>query len=165
MSGPKRGARVCRGPGRKLGTQCLFINHWSIHEEVGSAHQLHRISLNSQVYSHTRTPSFPPLLPLQINYDLVEALVGHVVEARQAQQAQRGGAAAILIFAPGAEEINRICRALQSSPRVRAAAGGGSLWVLPLHGGLPPAQQARVFDRPPKGEGPGVCVGRRGGVG
>lgn len=24
--------------------------------------------------------------------------------------------------------------------------------VLPLHGGLPPSQQTRVFNRPPKGE-------------
>lgn len=77
--------------------------------------------------------------------------MGHVVEARQAQQAQQGGAAAILIFATGAEEINRVVRALQGSPRVRSAARGGALWVLPLHGGLPPSQQARVFDRPPQG--------------
>ena len=95
---------------------------------------------------------------LQVNYDLVEALVSHVVEARQAQQAQQGAAAAILIFAPGAEEINRVCRALQGSPRLRstapAGATAGALWVLPLHGGLPPAQQARVFDRPPRGELP-----------
>jgi HrpA-like RNA helicase len=35
---------------------------------------------------------------------------------------------------------------------VAAAAGGGGALVLPLHGGLPPSQQARVFDRPPRGE-------------
>lgn len=34
-----------------------------------------------------------------------------------------------------------------------AAAGGGGVLVLPLHGGLPPSQQTRVFNRPPKGEG------------
>lgn len=83
---------------------------------------------------------------------MVEALVARVVEERQAQQAQRGAAAAILIFAPGAEEISKICRGLQGSPRVGRAAGGGGVWVLPLHGGLPPAQQAKVFERPPKGE-------------
>jgi HrpA-like RNA helicase len=51
----------------------------------------------------------------------------------------------------GADEISRICRALSSSARVAAAAGGGGALVLPLHGGLPPSQQARVFNRPPKG--------------
>lgn len=55
----------------------------------------------------------------QVNYDLVEALVAHVVGVRQAEAAQQGAAAAILFFAPGAEEINRICRAVQVGP------GGG----------------------------------------
>ena len=53
--------------------------------------------------------------------------------------------------AAGADEISRICRTLSSSGRVAAAAGGGGVLVLPLHGGLPPSQQARVFNRPPKG--------------
>lgn len=52
----------------------------------------------------------------------------------------------------GADEISRICRTLSASGRVAAAAGGGGVLVLPLHGGLPPSQQSRVFNRPPKGE-------------
>ena len=35
----------------------------------------------------------------------------------------------------------------------RAAPGGaGSLWVLPLHGGLTAAEQAQVFQRAPAGK-------------
>ncbi|PRW33164.1 P-loop containing nucleoside triphosphate hydrolase isoform A [Chlorella sorokiniana] len=98
-----------------------------------------------------------------VNTDLIEALVAHLLSTRgQRQQQQEGGgkrrggggdddANAILIFAPGADEISRICRTLSSSGRVAAAAGGGGVQVLPLHGGLPPSQQARVFNRPPKG--------------
>eukprot|EP00887_Chlorella_sp_A99_P002300 scaffold10.g2300.t1 len=95
-----------------------------------------------------------------VNTDLIEALVAHVVSTAAAaqQEPQRGGgggggggggkddANAILVFAPGVEDISRICRQLAASPRLR-----GGVQVLPLHGGLPPSQQARVFDRPPRG--------------
>ena len=43
-------------------------------------------------------------------------------------------------------------RALQRSQRLMGLTdGGAALRLLPLHGGLPPAQQQRVFDRPPPG--------------
>ena len=43
-------------------------------------------------------------------------------------------------------------RALRSSQRLHALAGGSDgLLVLPLHGGLPPSQQSRVFERPAPG--------------
>ena len=45
-------------------------------------------------------------------------------------------AKAILIFMPGAPEISRLVRLLDSSPRLRQAAQG-QLKVLPLHGALP----------------------------
>jgi hypothetical protein len=60
-------------------------------------------------------------------------------------------AGAILIFMPGAPEIDRLVRLLSSSPRVAAAAGGASLRVLPLHGSLPAGHQARVFERAGRG--------------
>lgn len=98
-----------------------------------------------------------------VNTDLIEALVAHVLSSRPRSSDGGGGgagggkrrgeddASAILIFAPGADEISRICRTLSSSGRVAAAGGGGGVLVLPLHGGLPPAQQSRVFNRPPRG--------------
>lgn len=43
-------------------------------------------------------------------------------------------------------------RTLQKSrPLAELSGGGAALRLLPLHGGLPPQQQQRVFDRPPPG--------------
>ena len=43
-------------------------------------------------------------------------------------------------------------RALRSSQRLHELVGGSDgMLVLPLHGGLPPAQQSRVFERPAAG--------------
>lgn len=43
-------------------------------------------------------------------------------------------------------------RALRSSQRLHELVGGSDgLLVLPLHGGLPPSQQSRVFERPAAG--------------
>jgi ATP-dependent RNA helicase DHX57 len=59
---------------------------------------------------------------------------------------------AVLIFMPGAPEIDQLVRQLQGSSKLTAAAGGAKgLRVLPLHGGLPAAVQARVFERPRPG--------------
>lgn len=51
---------------------------------------------------------------------------------------------------PGASEIDRLVRQLQSSPKLAAMTCKG-LRILPLHGGLSPATQSRVFERPPPG--------------
>ena len=64
---------------------------------------------------------------------------------------QSGPPGAVLVFMPGAPEIGRTVRALAKSPGVRAAAGGGEVMVLPLHGGLSPEAQAKAFQRPPPG--------------
>lgn len=43
-------------------------------------------------------------------------------------------------------------RALRASQRLHELVGGSNgLLVLPLHGGLPPAQQSKVFERPRPG--------------
>ena len=42
---------------------------------------------------------------------------------------------AILVFMPGAPEITRLVRLLESSPRLRQASQG-QVTVLPLHGAL-----------------------------
>jgi HrpA-like RNA helicase len=98
-----------------------------------------------------------------VNVDLIEALVAHLATGGGAEDSGSGGARkggggkgndganAILVFAPGADEIGRIVRTLQQSGKVAAASPGG-VRVLPLHGGLPPSQQTKVFERPPRGE-------------
>lgn len=59
----------------------------------------------------------------------------------------RPDAKAILIFMPGAPEITRLVRLLESSPRLRQAAQG-RLQVLPLHGALP--SHAQVLRHTPQ---------------
>ncbi|KAF8055672.1 DHX57 [Scenedesmus sp. PABB004] len=68
-----------------------------------------------------------------------------------AAEGQGGALGAVLVFMPGAPEIDRLVRLLAASPRLAAAAGHGGVRVLPLHGGLPAGVQARVFERPPPG--------------
>ena len=61
------------------------------------------------------------------------------------QQQQQLGA--ILVFLPGWDEITRLKERLEANP----AFGGGRYSVLPLHSMVPPADQRRVFARPPPG--------------
>lgn len=77
-----------------------------------------------------------------VNYELIEQLVAYILKSNTHQ----GGS--LLIFAPGADEISKICRILSTSTKLQQSSAS-SLRILPLHGGLPPTQQSRVFDRPP----------------
>jgi ATP-dependent RNA helicase DHX36 len=56
---------------------------------------------------------------------------------------------AVLIFLPGWDEIVRLKERLERSPALAALAG--SLLLLPLHSLVAPAEQRRVFVRPPPG--------------
>ncbi|CAM9277213.1 unnamed protein product, partial [Phaeothamnion confervicola] len=56
-----------------------------------------------------------------------------------------GGGGAVLVFMPGVGEISRLCRELDN------CAAASRLWVLPLHGALPAADQQRVFQAAPRG--------------
>lgn len=58
-----------------------------------------------------------------------------------------GSNGSVLVFMPGTGEIDRLCRQLE-----HATEGGQGLWVLPLHGSLPPAKQRAVFDPAPRGK-------------
>jgi HrpA-like RNA helicase len=58
------------------------------------------------------------------------------------------GALAVLVFLPGTREIQDVQDALLRTAEFGALAEQRA-WVLPLHGGLPPDEQRRVFDRPP----------------
>jgi ATP-dependent RNA helicase DHX57 len=109
---------------------------------------------NKSNYSSETIHSLRNIDESLVNYDLIEALVAHVAAKSSLGSSSKNQnnkeANAILIFAPGADEIGRVVRALENSPRLAAAAPGG-LRVLPLHGGLPPSHQTRVFERPPPG--------------
>lgn len=83
-----------------------------------------------------------------INTELIEILVAHIIRENIKN---KGGNSlgAILIFVPGAALINRLVKGLQTSSSI--VGHGFQLRVLPLHGGLPPSQQSKVFERPPAG--------------
>lgn len=90
-----------------------------------------------------------------VNHDLIESLVVHIASTMPGIQntdklAAENPANAILVFAPGMEEINRIVRTLQNSSRLNSIVPGG-IKALPLHGSLSPSQQNKVFDTPPPG--------------
>lgn len=68
-----------------------------------------------------------------------------------AAAARRTGPGAVLVFMPGAPEIERLVRQLRGSAPLAAAAQGRPLVILPLHGGLPASAQAAVFETPPAG--------------
>lgn len=75
-----------------------------------------------------------------INYDLLAILVRHLIQNRD--PADDGS---ILIFLPGAPEIDKAIGI------VRKVARGFPIQLLPLHGGLQPKEQNRVFQ--PAGPG------------
>jgi ATP-dependent RNA helicase DHX57 len=99
-----------------------------------------------------------------INYALLEAAIVHVVDV----EAQDGplallknweglhdtvdngkdplvGPGAILVFLPGSAEIAKLQKLLECSSALSHALRGTRAHVLPLHGGLPPAQQGAAF--------------------
>jgi ATP-dependent RNA helicase DHX57 len=104
-----------------------------------------------------------------INYDLIEGVIAHVIAAEAADgpmallnewsglddapdmgRTPLPGPGAILVFLPGSLEISRLQRQLEESGAIKRALAGSTAKVLPLHGSLPPDQQAAVF----KGYGP-----------
>lgn len=93
----------------------------------------------SMLYSMQTRRSLSFIDESLVNVDLIHALVNHVASSRSSDKGPSG----ILVFVPGIEDISRVVRSLQmgeASKRLR---------VLPLHGGLPASQQARVFESVP----------------
>lgn len=95
------------------------------------------------------------------------------VGARDAMDACDGGGrslgGACLVFLPGTREIQDVHDALLRTPEFGRDEEQRD-WILPLHGGLPPDEQRRVFDRPPTHAGGGggigaVCGGAGGSSG
>uniref|UniRef100_A0A7S2WP36 RNA helicase n=2 Tax=Eucampia antarctica TaxID=49252 RepID=A0A7S2WP36_9STRA len=72
----------------------------------------------------------------EIDYDLIGILVSHIIDSKNA-----GDDGSILVFLPGAGEIAR------AEDSVRRISKGRNLMVLPLHGGLQPRDQQRVFSK------------------
>ncbi|OQR94480.1 ATP-dependent RNA helicase [Achlya hypogyna] len=81
----------------------------------------------------------------RVNYDLVTALVRHLV--LETPDNAGAGEGAVLVFMPGVPEIKNTIRSLQTDAALEAA-----LLPLPLHGALPAHEQARVFEAAPKGK-------------
>lgn len=77
---------------------------------------------------------------------VVKARSDFLPEVQDSNTAGRAGAPrAILIFLPGAPEINRLVRVLQGSTALQQACQGRKPNVLPLHGALAPAQQVSRY--------------------
>lgn len=72
----------------------------------------------------------------EIDYDLIGILVCHIVDSKRA-----GDDGSILVFLPGVGEISRAEESLRRITR------GRNLMLLPLHGGLQPKDQQRVFSK------------------
>eukprot|EP00178_Gracilaria_changii_P017569 TRINITY_DN500_c0_g1_i2.p1 TRINITY_DN500_c0_g1~~TRINITY_DN500_c0_g1_i2.p1 ORF type:complete len:1343 (-),score=190.46 TRINITY_DN500_c0_g1_i2:4236-8264(-) len=82
-----------------------------------------------------------------VNFDLIDMLVKYI----DAQNRKQGKSGAVLIFLPGTAEISTMVQRLSSGD------GSNQLWPLPLHSLLPPNDQSRVFNAPPKGKRKVIC--------
>lgn len=107
---------------------------------------------------HSRFPAAvpchaQPILAHNNGTDLLHCLP----HSSQTDKSESGGA--ILVFLPGAPEINRAMRTLMShAPLINAAGGLQQLRILPLHGSLSAKDQARVFPRWVPYNQQGACV-------
>ena len=75
-----------------------------------------------------------------VDYDLIGLLVRYLVETKEASDD-----GSILVFLPGAPEINRAQEVILKITK------GNDMRILPLHGGLQPKDQQRVFHSAPSG--------------
>lgn len=75
-----------------------------------------------------------------VNADLICRLVVHLVQNKKSNDD-----GSILVFLPGAPEINKTLETIKRGTKDLA------LMLLALHGGLQPKEQSRVFQRAPNG--------------
>lgn len=75
-------------------------------------------------------------------------LQGHKESGTVSQSIKGSASQAILVFLPGAGEIDRLARQLRGSPQLKRAAEGQGFLILPLHGSLPPDHQVGVLCMP-----------------
>jgi ATP-dependent RNA helicase DHX57 len=100
-------------------------------------------------YSESTAKTMAVIDETIINYDIIVDLVSSVLKDGAQKFTQGGSLGAILVFVPGAYLINKLVKTLSSSAAI--SRNGHQVLVLPLHGGLPPSQQSKVFERPPPG--------------
>jgi len=77
-----------------------------------------------------------------VNADLICRLVVHLVRNKKSNDDDDGS---ILVFLPGAPEINNTLETIKRGTKDFA------VMLLPLHGGLQPKEQSRIFQRAPNG--------------
>lgn len=80
-----------------------------------------------------------------VNPDLICCLVSHIVRNKTAKEGS------ILVFLPGVQEISSTIEAIRRGTKDLA------LVLLPLHGGLQPKEQSRVFQSAPRGCTKVIC--------
>lgn len=85
--------------------------------------------------------------PGRVDYDLVGATVEHIHN----QLIKSGESGSILVFMSGSGEIDEALRAINRTKCSK------SLWTLPLHASLPPADQRKVFQKAPHGLRKVIC--------
>lgn len=81
--------------------------------------------------------------PDEVDIDLIHNLIVWIVRERTVDEKSEG---AILVFLPGWDEISKLRDSLSADYNVCRAAS-----ILPLHSMVAPAEQRKVFQRPPKG--------------
>ena len=87
----------------------------------------------------------PDEVDLQLAQELIHWILTH--RAGEMQTAHGGPAGAVLVFLPGWNEISQLRDNMAADPRF----SDGTTLVLPLHSMVPPQDQKRVFQRPPRG--------------
>ncbi|KAJ3167494.1 ATP-dependent RNA helicase dhx29 [Geranomyces variabilis] len=91
-------------------------------------------------YSKSTLSTVDLINPRQINFELLESLVRFVCANSNAEEDDAGS---VLVFLPGIGEIKKIRARLE---------GTRGMWLLDLHSTLSTAEQAKVFQRAPKGQ-------------
>ncbi|ANZ76032.1 BA75_02560T0 [Komagataella pastoris] len=96
----------------------------------------YKIERNNELVKPNPNSDFFKYRPLDL--DLIARLVYKI-------DSQLDSSGSILVFLPGAMEINSCIR------KLRSVFNEGSLWALPLHSALSSKDQKRVFQKPPNG--------------
>ena len=109
-----------------------------------------KVEIEKQSKSMSQDTPFTPPLPLEellkrvneaeIDYDLLSILVGRLVGTKE-----KDDDGSVLVFLPGAPEI---ARAQESILKITK---GEKMLILPLHGGLQPKDQQKIFQSARKG--------------